>query len=459
VTTAARTPLPRPPSASRLALAQSGSFVHSCCLLAILVGFMVLWLQGWRAPVQALVQALAVLSLIQLAFVLGRLFRVGWLAGFAYLFHWIFIGGACVAYVAAQADPPMPLDQWPLLAAGLGAQLALGIVTLASKPLRDVAQFNRPLLTLLMLVCGGAALVKFGLYLRELQGLQDHLSIYVEGEAVRDSAPAFVRILAAGAPIAALVTLSQANMARWAKALALLAIVAELGIGTRSRPIFLLAGVVILSQLAVSDTQRKRAWLLVVALACVFGAGAIAYFRESYSVGASAFALITIESLASTMQAVLEGMKVPGVKALVMGQLPSLLFPTDRDTLDTVAKVVTVHILPPEVYAFGYGVSSSALLELAAVVGLALAPVTYTLFAAMAVLAFSWALQQSKAVIYLFAVALLPSLLFVWRAELLQLVAPALKAIPFVLLLAIARARPRRARSRRDPSGAVAATQ
>lgn len=402
------------------------------------IGWLGLLALGSEQAGNAWIRGCAMAPLLQLFWVVRRFYRTGWIEGFAYFFHWLFIGGACVAFMLTDAfDTVTPLQQH-LLVAGINAQVLLGALALGSKPTQVGVQFSPGAVSALMLVCGTAALVKFGFYIQQIGEVGDHLAIYTEGEAVRDATPLPVRVLATGASLVAVVALCQRAVPMHIKLLALLAICMEFAIGTRSRPIFLLCAVMALGQAALIGSRRSRMLIGLVPVLGAVGAGAVGYFREGYDVGAGLYIVISLASLAGTLEAALASTEMASMPATVLTQLPVLLAPTDRTQIDTAAKLVSTET-NPWTYDLGYGLSSSALLETSALLSPQACLLAYPLLCILLVLAVRRAIESRNSLWHLVGIALLPTLFYVWRAELWQPLISVAKALPFLLLLAAAR--------------------
>ena len=396
----------------------------------------------------AWIRGCALAPLFQLYWVLRGFFRTGWIEGFAYFFHWLFIGGACVAFLLTEAFHTVTPIQQNLLVAGINAQLLLGALVLGSKPMQIGVQFSTRVVSALMVVCGTAALVKFGFYIQQIGEVGgDHLAIYTEGEAVRDATPWPVRVLATGASLVAVVALCQRSVPMRIKLLALLAICMEFAIGTRSRPIFLLCAVMALGQSALIGSRRTRRLVALVPVLGAMGAGAVGYFREGYDVGAAEFAVISLASLAGTLEAAIASTEIVTMPATVLTQLPVLIAPTDRTQIDTAAKLVSTET-NPWTYDMGYGLSSSTLLETSALLSPQTCLLAYPLLAVLLVVAVRRAVESRSGLWHLAGIALLPTLFYLWRAELWQPLIALAKSLPFLLVLAATRpTRGRRERS------------
>jgi hypothetical protein len=387
----------------------------------------------------AWIRGCAAAPLFQLFWVLRGFYRTGWIEGFAYFFHWLFIGGACVAFLLTNAFGTVTPIQQNLLVAGINAQVLLGALVLGSKPTRIGVQFSSRVVSALMLVCGTAALVKFGFYIQQIAEVGgDHLAIYTEGEAVRDATPWPVRVLATGASLVAVVALCQRSVPMRIKLLALLAICMEFAIGTRSRPIFLLCAVLALGQAALVGSRRSRRLVALVPLLGVLGAGGVGYLREGYDVGAGEFAAISLASLAGTFEAAIASTEIVTMPATVLTQLPVLIAPTDRTQIDTAAKLVSTET-NPWTYDMGYGLSSSMLLETSALLSPQACLLVYPLLAVLSVVAVRRAVESRNSLWHLAGIALLPTLFYLWRAELWQPLIALAKSLPFLLVLAATR--------------------
>jgi hypothetical protein len=406
-------------------------------MFSIIVWLGLLSLGGERAG-NAWIRGCALAPLFQLFWVLRRFYRTGWIEGFAYFFHWLFIGGACVAFLLTDAFDTVTPIQRHLLVAGINAQVLLGALVLGSKPAQIGVQFSPRAVSALMLVCGTAALVKFGFYIQQIGEVGDHLAIYTEGEAVRDATPLPLRVLATGASLVAVVALCQNSVPMHIKLLALLAICMEFAIGTRSRPIFLLCAVLALGQAALIGSRRSRRLVALVPVLGIVGAGAVGYFREGYDVGVGVFVVISLASLGGTVEAALASTEIVSMADTVIAQLPVLIAPTDRTQIDTAAKLVSTET-NPWTYDLGYGLSSSTLLETSALLSPQACLLAYPLLCILLVLAVRRAIDSRNSVWHLAGIAVLPTLFYLWRAELWQPLIALAKALPFLLLLAAAR--------------------
>lgn len=379
-------------------------------------------------------KAMAAMALAQGLVLLPGLIRCGWLEVLAYLFHWVFVGGACVDFALTQFLEPIGVRYMPLALSGLAAQFALGLLLRRDMPLELRLEVRPTVLVALMVLCSSAALGKFALYFREIAALGGHLAIYTDGSSIRDSSPFVIRVLASGAPFLALVALAQRNIPTSIRWLAIAAIGMEFLIGTRSRPLFLFGCVLALSQVHLKLSARQlRRWLFGIGLA-VAGMVVLGYVREGWDIPAAAYMLVVFESLAGTVHGAINGVDVRGLNTLVFQQLPSLLWPSDLSRIDTVARSISWEIIPAA-YESGYGLSSSALLEIAALGSIAASPVLYPAVAAAFVLIVRACAQSRVGLVYLTGIAVMPTVFYLWRAELWQPMATLVKALPFLLLL------------------------
>lgn len=379
-------------------------------------------------------KAMAALALAQGLVLLPGLSRRGWLEVFAYLFHWVFVGGACVDFAWTQLLEPLEMRHMPLALSGLAAQIGLGFLLRHDTPLRLRLEVRPSVLVTVMVLCSAAALVKFALYFREIAALGGHLAIYTDGASIRDSSPFVIRVLASGAPFVALVALAQRNLPVSMRWLAIAAIGMEFLIGTRSRPLFLLCCALALIQMDLKfSVQQLRRWLFGISLA-IAAMVVLGYVREGYEIPAAAYMLVVFESLAGTVHGAVNGVDVQGLGTLVVRQLTSLLWPSDLSQIDTVARAISMEIIPAA-YESGYGLSSSALLEIATLGTIAASPVLYPAVAVAFVMLVRVCVQSRVGIVYLAGIALMPTVFYLWRAELWQPLASLVKALPFLLML------------------------
>ncbi|WP_394646651.1 hypothetical protein [uncultured Sphingomonas sp.] len=374
-------------------------------------------------------------AVIQFLLVLTRVFTCGWYELFAYVLHMLATGAAALTVTFRLELYPQDLlyDQCALL--GLAGQLMIGTMVLTSRPLQTKAQLNPRVLTACALVVCTAALVKFGYYL-QYTGFQSgaHLEIYTDGDAVRDNSPAPIRILAAGSPLIALLAMTQPGLPRWCRVLGIVAVMLEFAIGIRSRPLFIILSALSLIQYRVHFTPTRKlvvgmgAVLAIIAIAC------IGYFRENNSVGAEEYFWIILESLFGIFEAGVFGAQIPDTIPIIVGQIWPLLAPTPLGSVDTVAKLLT-STFTPKAYVAGFGYSSAALTETVMLFGPLLSGILYPLIVLGIIRMIRAAVTSAHVWKFLYGACSLPIAFYIWRAELWQLVVPAIKALPFIAIL------------------------
>lgn len=373
--------------------------------------------------------------LFQLVLVLRNVFRCAWYELFAYSLHMLANGAAALTVTFRLELYPQDLlyDQCALL--GLAGQLMIGTMVLTSKPLKTRAHLNPRLLTACAVVVCTAALVKFGYYL-QYTGFQSgaHLEIYTDGDAVRDNSPAPIRILAAGSPLISLLVMTQPGLPRWCRLLGLVAVVLEFAIGIRSRPLFIILSALSLIQYRINFTPTRKVVVASGAIFAVVGIACIGYFRENNSVGAEDYFWIIIESLFGIFEAGVFGAQIPDTAPIILGQIWPLLAPTPLGSIDTVAKLLT-STFTPKAYAAGFGYSSAALTETVMLFGPLLSGVVYPLTVLGIVKMIRAAVTSTHTWKFLYGACMSPIAFYIWRAELWQLVVPAIKALPFIAVL------------------------
>jgi hypothetical protein len=378
-------------------------------------------------------RVLSVIVIVQALWLSARLRHTAYLELGAYFFHAVFVGTAAVTMAWVELQGSVTTIEAKLLVAGLHGQLVLGVLCSTERPLHPRVHVSREMINLLMLACASAALVKFGLYYREVMALGGHLAIYTDGDAIRDSSPLVVRLLASGAPFVAVLTLTQRGTHGGLRVLALIAICLEFLIGTRARPLFLLAAAVALNQRAMQLTKRRFRLLAAVAVAVLAGATALGYVREEYDLPFALYMLVVFESLAGTVHAALGSLDLASLRGLVLSQILPLLMPTDLASLDTVSKSVSFHLMPAA-YERGYGLSSSLLLEVNALVSPGAVWLFYPLMALLWMRVLRACLDSPRPLIYLAGIAMAPAAFYIWRAEAWQPVVSLAKAAPFIVL-------------------------
>ena len=317
---------------------------------------------------------------------------------------------------------------------GMGGQLMLGFMTLNNGPLRQQARLDGRVLAICAVVVCTAALIKFQFYLQFIASAGGHSEIYTEGDALRDNSPAAIRILAAGAPLIGLLALTQPGLPKWCRALGALSIVLEFAIGIRSRPLFILMGAIALFQARVRLTRLLKVLIVAGAVVAVVAIAAIGYFRENNSVTAAEFSGWSSRACSESSKPAFSASKSQIPAQIVVTQIVPLLAPTPIGSIDTVGKLLT-STFTPQAYLAGYGYSSAALTEITMLVGPVWAALIYPLAVFAIVTAIKAAITSRRSWTFLYGASTLPIAYYIWRAELWQMVVPAIKAAPFILVL------------------------
>ncbi|RJF90880.1 hypothetical protein [Sphingomonas cavernae] len=262
---------------------------------------------GYMSAANAILTAFSYAVLIQFLFVIRVVFSTGWLFVIAYIFHAIFIGVAGLSVGMGWTDVPAYLPYGELAGPALIAQYALGMCAIRSREIAPQYEISRSALLPAVAICSVAALVKYYYYYEAVGSLGGYLSIYTEGDTIRDASPAIVRLLAAAAPLVGLLAITQKGVPYWARGLGLFAIALEVIIGIRSRPVFLIACAFVLIQHSMKLGVRQRIMVMVgVPLAAAFVAF-IGYARESWDVSAIDYLIVTSSSLFSSFDAAVLG--------------------------------------------------------------------------------------------------------------------------------------------------------
>lgn len=394
---------------------------------------------SWQANLHGLFEtlqiALAWAVVGQAMMVLFYAFERSWFGFFAYLLHMVAIGGSslAVAFGAERYPTGLPYDQ--LSVVGMAGQLMLGVAMLSNGPVSTRVKLDRNVLAICAIIVCSAALIKFGFYIRYVGLSGGHMDIYTEGDAVRDNSPTIIRLLAAGAPLIALLAVTQPDLPRWCRALGFLAIVLEFAIGIRSRPLFIIFSIISLTQLSFKITLPRKILAVFGAIISILAIAALGYFRENNQSTSIDYFWIVIRSLFGVFEASVFSAQLPASNSeIVFDQLGPLLFPTPRAIIDTVAKLLTV-TFSPEAFLMGFGYSSSALAEIVMIFGLPAAGLIYP-FATFGIFTSIQIAVCSKRIwIFLYGVSVIPVSFYIWRAELWQMIIPAIKALPFILVL------------------------
>lgn len=395
---------------------------------------LLLWQGDEREAFRALQLAMGWLVVGQMLWVLARVFERGWYEFFAYLMHMVVIGAASLTVTFRLEQYPQDLlyDQMALI--GLGGQLMLGFMTLNAGPFQQRADLDRRVLAICAVVVCSAALIKFWFYLQFIAAAGGHSEIYTDGDALRDNSPAVIRILAAGAPLIGLLALTQKGLPWWCRALGALSIMLEFAIGIRSRPLFILMGAIALFQTRVRLTRMLKLAVVGGAVVAVIAIAAIGYYRENNSSTATEYFWVILQSLFGVFEAGVFGEQIPDAAPIVVTQIVPLLSPTPIGSVDTVGKLLT-STFTPRAYLAGYGYSSAALTEITMLVGPVWAGLVYPVAVFGIVSGIKAAVSSRRAWLFLYGACTLPIADYIWRAELWQLVVPAIKAAPFILVL------------------------
>lgn len=387
---------------------------------------------GWAFRAAQLCLGWAVI--VQLAFLLPRIFDRGWFELFAYLLHFVAIGAASltVTFRLEQYGQDLLYDQ--LAVAGMAGQLMLGFLVLNGAPLRLRAELNRQVLAAAAVVVCSAALVKFALYIQYVGLAGGHFSIYTEGDAVRDNSPAVIRILAAGAPLIGLLAVTQPGLPRWCRMLGVLAIMLEFAIGIRGRPVYIILSALAIAQVHIRITPARKIAILISGVLAVIAIGSVGYVREENTSEIDEYFWMVLESLFGIFEAGVFSAQLPGASPLVLTQGIVLLAPTPIGSIDTVAKLISV-VYTQKAYLVGYGYSSSVLTETVLLFGPLGAGLVYPAAVFGITVAIKAAVSSRRTWLFLYGACVLPIAFYIWRAELWQLAVPAVKALPFIVVL------------------------
>ena len=427
---------------ARSADVQHGSFAPPSVRLIALVLLiplatfvaLLIWQDGGLGAFRVAQVTLSVVVVAQLVVVFERAFDRAWFEFLAYVLHLLTVGAASLTVTFRLEQYPQDLlyDQFAII--GMAGQLMLGVLALRARPLRITAPLDTRVLTICAVVVCTAAAIKFFYYLQYVGEAGGHSSIYTEGDAVRDNSPAVVRILSAGAPLIGLLALTFPRMPWWCRALGALAIVLELAIGIRGRPLFVILSAVAILQTSVRLTPLRKLMIVAAALAGIVVLAAIGYYRESNNSTIGDYFWMVLQSLFGIFEAGVLAAQIPDTEPIVVGQIVPLLFPTPLGDIDTVGKLISA-TYTPWAYVNGYGYSSSALTEVTMLCGPVLAGLVYPLVVLGVMTLIRAALTSRRTWLFLYGASTAPIAYYVWRAELWQLVVPAVKAAPFILVL------------------------
>ena len=427
---------------------RSVRFLASVALIPLLtlVG-MLLWQDNDRTAFRVVQLCFGWAVVFQIMVVLWRVFEHGWYEFFAYLLHFVAIGAASLTVTFRFEQYPLDLlyDQMALI--GMSGQLMIGTMALASRPLRTRNELDSNVLAICAVIVCSAALVKFALYIRYIGISGSYLDVYTEGDQLRDTSPAIIRILAAGAPLIGLLTITQPGQSRWIRSLGVLAILLEFAIGIRGRPLFIIISALVLIQQNIKITIVRKIQIILLGISGIIALGAIGYFREQYNASISDYFWIVLESLFGIFEAGVFGAQIPDTTPIVVGQIWPILVPTPLGSVDTVAKLLTSTFTPVS-YNAGYGYSSSALTETVMLLGPVVSAFAYPLIVFGILVLIKTALTSRYNWAFLYGACTLPIAFYIWRAELWQLAVPAIKALPFIVVLLGAEAYARLGRGR-----------
>lgn len=416
--------------------------------LATFVALLV-WQDGERSAFRAAQVTFGVVVFAQMALVFARGFTIGWFEFLAYVLHLLTIGAASLTVTFRLEQYPQDLlyDQFAIV--GMAGQLTMGVLALRAAPLRIAAPLDTRVLTICAVVVCTAAMIKFYYYLQVVAEAGGHASIYTEGDAVRDNSPAVVRVLSAGAPLIGLLALTYPRMPWWCRLLGALAILLEFAIGIRGRPLFVILSAAAILQASVRLTPLRKAAIVAGAVLAIIVIAAIGYVRESNQSTITDYFWMVLQSLFGIFEAGVLAAQIPDTRSIVTGQIVPLLFPSPIGDIDTVGKLISA-TYTPVAYVAGYGYSSSALTEVTMLCGPVLAGLVYPLVVVAVMSAIRAAVTSRHTWLFLYGACTMPIAYYIWRAELWQMVVPAIKAGPFILLLLAADAYARLS-ERRDP--------
>ena len=405
-------------------------------LLIPLVTFVALlvWQDGERAVFRTAQVAFGVVVFAQMALVFARAFTIGWFEFLAYVLHLLTIGAASLTVTFRLEQYPQDLlyDQFAII--GLAGQLTMGMLALRAAPLRITASIDTRVLTICAVVVCTAAMIKFYYYLQIVAEAGGHSSIYTEGDAVRDNSPAVVRVLSAGAPLIGLLALTFPRIPWWCRLLGALAIMLEFAIGIRGRPLFVVLSAAAILQTSIRLTPLRKAGIVAAAVLAIIAIAAIGYVRESNNSTITDYFWMVLESLFGIFEAGVLATQIPDTQSIVVGQIVPLLFPGPIGDVDTVGRLISA-TYTPAAYMSGYGYSSSALTEVTMLCGPVLAGLVYPMVVVATMSVIRAAITSRRTWIFLYGAATIPIAYYIWRAELWQLVVPAIKAGPFILVL------------------------
>src|SRR5690606_23650715 len=132
------------------------------------------------------------------------------------------------------------------------------------------------------------------------------------------------------------------------------------------------------------------------------------------------------ESLFGVFEAGVFSAEIPNSFSLVLTQIHTLLLPTPIGSIDTVSKLISA-TFTPRAYLSGFGYSSSAFTEISLLFGPLLAGFVYPVAVFGIITFIKIAVTSQRTWLFLYGVSALPIAFYIWRAELWQLVVPAIK--------------------------------
>lgn len=420
---------PAPPSWLSLGLIGPVLLIPLAALLALLI-----WQDGEQSAFRVIQLCYGAIVFAQMIVVFARAFQRGWLELLAYVLHLVMIGAAAlsVTFRLEQYPQDMLYDQFAVI--GMSGQLALGVLALQSRPLQIQARLDPMVLKICALVVCTAAIVKFYFYIKYVGSAGGYGSIYTEGDAVRDNSPTVIRILSAGAPFIGLLALTFPRLPLWCRGLGALAILLEFAIGIRGRPLYIMMAALAIAQTSIRLTPARKLMIAGSALLAVLALAAIGYVREGNNSTLADYFWAVLQSLFGIFESGVLGAQLPDTPPIVVGQLRPLLFPTPLSEIDTVYKLLSV-TYTPGAYLAGYGYSSSAMTEVGMLCGPVLSGLVYPIVVVGIVALIRGAITSRRTWFFLYGACVLPIAFYAWRAELWQMVVPALKAAPFILVL------------------------
>jgi hypothetical protein len=359
---------------------------------------------------------------------------VSWLWAGVFVFHAVFVGMPS-AFFWLNGPQVVTSGEASIYAtvAALAGQVSIGFVVFVARPVRFGHVLPAGALSFLIAVVAGASLLKITLYQESVQALGGHMAIYTDGGEIRGGVSPIVRYVAAGLPFFAVLVFTQKRFPLWVCLTVVAVVLAEFVIGIRGRPLYVAAASLAVYQVWLTHRLAGRfvplaLFGIAVPLTLIVGVS-----REGLDVSFLDYSLLMFESVGSTFGGAVTVGSFVADGSLVLRQVAALLFPTGLERIDTVSKLLTVTHFP-DAYVLGYGVSSSALLEVLMLSPGVLSPFVYVLLMVGGVGFVSFLLGSRSLVLALAGVAMLPALFYVGRAELWQPVVWLAKSLPFVVM-------------------------